>query len=214
MKCLHCLVEFHDEVSYVGLDADADHMWIVEMHVCPACERLNLFLVNSDGESVEHYPININSRIPIRPKGPGRPPCPQQVPATIAADYREACLVLPDSPRASAAISRGAIQKTLRDVAKVPRGNLITEILELIGRNQLPEHLALLLSAVLKVGNFAIYPLKGSQPSCVLPVEPAEASLNLDVLDGLFDFYYVQPAFNQRRFKMLESTVKPSPRAI
>jgi len=212
MKCLHCLVEFHDDASYSALDADVDHMWIVEMQVCPACERLNLYLINCDGESIEHYPININSRIPIHPKGPGRPPCPPQVPATIAADYREACLVLPDSPRASAAISRGAIQKTLRDVAKVPKGNLINEILELIGRNQIPEHLALMLSAVLKVGNFAIYPLKGSQPSSVLAVEPAEASLNLDVLDGLFDFYYVQPAINQRRVKMLEATVKTRPR--
>ena len=212
MKCLHCLVEFHDEVAYIGVEADADHMWIVEMHRCPACDRLNLFLVNCDGESIEHFPININSRVAIRPKGPGRPPCPTQVPATIAVDYREACLVLHDSPRASAALSRGAIQKTLRDVARVPKGNLINEILELIGRNQLPEHLAILLSAVLKVGNFAIYPLKGSQPACILAVEPAEASLNLDVLDGLFDYFYVQPADNQRRFKMLESSTKPAAR--
>ena len=110
---IHCLVEFHDEVSYIGIEADVDHMWIVEVHLCPACQRMNLFLVNCDGESVEHYPINVNSRIAIHPKGPGRPPCPVQVPATIAADYRESCLVLADSPRASAALSRSAIQKTL-----------------------------------------------------------------------------------------------------
>ena len=27
-----------------------------------------------------------------------------------------------------------------------------------------------------------------------MPVEPGEAEWTLDVLDGLFDFYYVQPA--------------------
>ena len=46
MQCLHCLVEFHDEVQYIPIDADVDNFWIVEVHHCPACDRLNLLLVN------------------------------------------------------------------------------------------------------------------------------------------------------------------------
>lgn len=183
-------------------------MWIMEMYHCPACDKLNMFLVNCEGESVEHYPINVRSRTAVHPLGPSRPPCPRQVPEKIGADYREACLILYESPRASAAISRAVIQKILHDAAHVNKGNLIKEVLELVGSKQLPEHLALLLSAVLKVGNYAAQPLKGSQPAGILPVEPAEAVLNLDVLEGLFDFYYVQPAINAHRFKALNSMLK------
>ena len=208
MKCLHCLVEFRDEAKYIPIDADEDQMWIIESRLCPACGRLNLMLVNSEGESFEHLPINIKSKVPIRPKGHVRTPCPPQVPAEIAGDYHEACLILADSPRASAAISRSAIQKTLRDKAGVPKGNLITEILELVGRDQLPESLALLLAAVLKVGNFAVYPMKGSHPTIITAVAKTEASLNLDVLEGLFEYYYVQPEVNARRFKALGSGSK------
>lgn len=208
MKCLHCLVEFHDEVKYSPLEADNERMWIMEIYHCPACDKLNMFLVNCEGESVEHYPINVKSRTAIHPLGPSRPPCPRQVPDKMAADYREACLVLYESPRASAAISRGLIQKILRDAAHINKGNLIKDVLEVVSSKQLPEHLAVLLSAVLKVGNFAAIPLKGSQPNSILPVEPAEASLNLDVLEGLFDFYYVQPAINAHRFKNLNNMLK------
>ena len=32
-----------------------------------------------------------------------------------------------------------------------------------------------------------------------MPVEPAEAELNLEVLEGLFDFYYVLPTKTSAR---------------
>jgi hypothetical protein len=212
MKCMHCLVEFHDTVKYIPLDSDHDRMWIIEQYHCPACDKLNIFLVNCDGESIEHLPINVKTRLPVHPRGPGRVPCPVQVPEKIAAEYREACMVFYESPRASAAISRGVLQRILRETAKVSKGNLINEILEVVGGEHLPDHLALLLSAILKVGNFAAFPLKGSHPTCIMPAETAEAALNLDVLEGLFDFYYVQPAMNARRFKSLNNMLKAGSR--
>jgi hypothetical protein len=36
--------------------------------------------------------------------------------------------------------------------------------------------------------------MKDTNTGAILPVEPHEAEWNLDVLDGLFDFYYVAPA--------------------
>ena len=43
-------------------------------------------------------------------------------------------------------------------------------------------------------GNFAAHPVKNSRSGEIVVVEPGEAEWNLDVLDLLFDFYYVGPA--------------------
>jgi hypothetical protein len=57
-----------------------------------------------------------------------------------------------------------------------------------------PSHLAEAIDAVRNIGNFAAHPLKSQSTGEILPVEPEEAEWNLDVLESLFDFYFVQPA--------------------
>jgi hypothetical protein len=44
------------------------------------------------------------------------------------------------------------------------------------------------------IGNFAAHPNKSKSSGEVVPVELHEAEWNLDVLESLFDFYFVQPA--------------------
>ena len=44
------------------------------------------------------------------------------------------------------------------------------------------------------VGNFAAHLLKDTNTGEIVEVEPGEAEWLLDVLEGLFDFYFVQPA--------------------
>jgi hypothetical protein len=41
--------------------------------------------------------------------------------------------------------------------------------------------------------------MKSLQSGDILPVEPQEAEWNLDVLESLFDFYFVQPALLQAK---------------
>jgi hypothetical protein len=53
--------------------------------------------------------------------------------------------------------------------------------------------------AIRNIGNFAAHPIKSTASGEVLPVEPGEAEWTLDVLDGLFDFYFVQPSLLQRK---------------
>lgn len=53
-----------------------------------------------------HY----KSELLIRPKIANRPPVPIEVPTLFAEDYNEACLVIIDSPKASAALSRRCLQ--------------------------------------------------------------------------------------------------------
>ena len=122
-----------------------------------------------------------------------RPPCPSEVPAHINEDYREACLVLPFSPKASAALSRRCLQNLLRDAAKVKPSDLSKEIQEVIDSGKLPSQLADSIDAIRNIGNFAAHPMKSKSTGEIVDVKSQEAEWNLDVLETLFDFYYVQP---------------------
>ena len=44
------------------------------------------------------------------------------------------------------------------------------------------------------IGNFAAHPNKSATTGEILPVEQEEAEWNLEVLESLFDVYFVQPA--------------------
>lgn len=130
----------------------------------------------------------------VHPKAPSRAPLSPEVPDPYRSDYQEACLVLADSPKASAALSRRCLQSILRDVAKVKKADLSKEIEEVLASNQLPSYLADSIDAVRHIGNFAAHPMKSTNTGEIVEVEPGEAEWTLDVLEGLFDFYFVQPA--------------------
>lgn len=130
-------------------------------------------------------------RILIRPRGHSRNPIPPEVPENVAENYREACLVLNDSPKASAALSRRCLQSILRDAAGVTESNLHNEIGAAM--KHVPSYIADNLHAVREVGNFAAHPEKSESSGEIVAVEPEEAEWNLDTIESLFDFYYVQP---------------------
>jgi hypothetical protein len=119
------------------------------------------------------------------------------VPEEFAADYREACLVLTDSPKASAALSRRCLQLLLREKGRVKPGNLSDEIDQAM--QQLPSHLAEAVDAVRNIGNFSGHPIKNTNTGEIVEVEPGEAEWSLEVLEGLLDFYFVQPAVLKRK---------------
>jgi len=107
------------------------------------------------------------------------------------------------SAKASAALSRRCLQLLLRDEVKVKRQDLSKEIQELLDRGTLPSHIADSLDAVRSIGNFAAHPLKSQSTGEIVPVEVGEAEWNLDVLESLFDFYFVAPALTKARKAVL-----------
>ena len=108
-------------------------------------------------------------------------------------------MILGDSPKASAALTRRCMQHILRNEEKVKPGNLSYEIQEAIANGNLPSHIEDQLNAVREIGNLAAHPTKDQSTGQVLPVEPGEAEWNLDVLEALFDHYFVKPAVAQKR---------------
>jgi len=141
----------------------------------------------------------------IYPAGSSRPPCPSEVPADINLDYTESCLVEPYSKKASAALSRRCLQNMLRDKGVKP-GDLSKEIGEAM--ETLPTHLAESIDAIRHIGNFASHPSKSNSTGQIVDVEAGEAEWALDVIEALFDFYYVQPAITQRKKDAMNEKLK------
>jgi hypothetical protein len=146
----------------------------------------------------------------VRPKVVNRAPVPSEVPDEFAHDYREACLILQDSPKASAALSRRVLQRILREKANVTHGNLANEIQQIIDGGGMPSYLSESIDAVRNIGNFAAQPIKTTCVGEVVEVEPGEAEWTLDVIESLFDFYFVQPEVLKRKRAALKKRLKDS----
>lgn len=220
MKCPHCNVEFHGNPFTFPLDHDDEGYWGVVKQVCPACRKVIAHIALSPEPLTQGSGIGGNIKYLCPPKAITRPPRPEEVPKEFREDYIEACLVLADSPKASAALSRRCLQHILRECAKVKHGNLASEIDEVINGGTLPSHLVEAIDAVRNIGNFAAHPMKSTASGELTPVEPGEAEWTLDVLDGLFDFYFIQPetlkkkrraALNQKLANVGKRPVKPAP---
>lgn len=157
---------------------------------CPSCQNIVITLIRFEANG----PHNETT---IYPLGTMRSPVPPEVPATIKADYDEAALILPLSAKGSAALSRRCLQAVLVEAGKVTKRNLSGQIDEVAPK--LPPYLDKVLDQVRTIGNFSAHPVKDTDSGTIVEVEPGEAEWNLDVLDELFDFYYVKPAVVKRK---------------
>ena len=195
MKCPHCLIEFHPQPVRVGLlpgggnVQDADGSWSVVSQKCPKCNRVIVeLIVESQGSS---------RFIMVHPKSFSRAPLPPEIPNEFGSDYREACRVFVDSPKASAALSRRCLQHILREAAKTKKKDLADQIDEVLP--SLPVYFAEMIDMVRVIGNFAAHPTKSTNSGEIIDVEPGEAESLLDTLETAFEYYFVQPAITKRK---------------
>jgi len=133
----------------------------------------------------------------VYPIGSLRGPVPKDVPSDISADYIEAAAVLPLSPKASAALSRRCLQAVLH-AAGYTQKDLSKQIDAVLAESDtkkaLPSGIHMIVDVIRNFGNFAAHKITDETSLQVIDVEPAEAEYCLDVLDSVFDHYYVKPA--------------------
>ena len=177
-------------------------MFYVVWQICPSCSR---FIVNFFAQGSPDFPRP--KEWLVYPKGATRP-VPREVSPPYSQDFIEACLVLPDSEKASAALARRCLQSILRDKAQTTKRDLADQIDEVINSGKLPSHITEGLHAVRNIGNFAAHPMKSTSTGTIVNVEPGEAEWTLDVIESLFDFYFVQPALTAKRKADLNKKLK------
>ena len=96
----------------------------------------------------------------------------------------------------------------MRTISKVKPSDLSNEIDEILKSKQLPSHLAEAIDAIRVLGNFAAHPIKSTNTGAIVEVEEGESEWLLDVLEGLFDFYFVQPATLQKKRDVLNKKLQ------
>ena len=204
LKCPHCLVVcFLSTRNYnLLMGSDPDGYWGIEIRACPNCDRVVIWLIWSENNSDEYDPCGKQQWSLVRPKVSGRPPVPPEVPEEYATDYREACLVIGDSPKASAALSRRCLQFMLRKELQAEGRDLYHEIQWVIQNSNLPSYVIELLDVPRKVGNEALHPTL-SEAGVITDIEPWEAEWCLEIIEALYDQLFVLPARTQERLERL-----------
>jgi len=172
--------------------------------LCPSCGKL--VITASKGSIImDRRLFNPKETFLLWPRNVTRY-ISEDIPSHIASDYKEAAAVLSISPKASAALSRRCLQAVLREEGKSDKKNLVGQILEVMPT--IPSYIAENVDAIRHIGNFSAHPTKDMASGEIVDVEPGEAEWNLDILDMLFDFYYVQPAIAKKKRSALNDKLK------
>jgi hypothetical protein len=203
--CPHCsiVVRFEDEKTLLIGPNSEFPLNIISVY-CPNCQKpiIGIYPGYKDKQNSLVY----NSYRLLWPTSTSRNTVPQQVPKFIAEDYNEAAMVLPLSPKASAALSRRCLQEILKEAGRTKEKDLSKQINEVLPK--LPSYIAESIDAIRNIGNFAAHPIKDTNSGELIEVETGEAEWNLDVLDILFDFYYVQPDIVNKRKEALNEKLE------
>jgi hypothetical protein len=202
MKCPHCAIHFHDnwDVHYMdrgrGLvlspDTGLGTFWYYRSAKCPECGDVTIELARhiEAGKPGEDWRQ-------IYPIGASRGPVSPEVPPDIRQDYVEACNVLPISAKASAALSRRCLQNMLhahnyraKDLAK----EIDLLLNETDPKKALPHKLRETVDGIRNFGNFSAHPIDDKTTLQVIDVDPHEAEWCLQILEDMFEHFYVGPA--------------------
>ena len=198
MKCPHCTNGIHPSWARFPLGqeqhwdpSETNYVWEGRWLLCPVCGNVVV-------ELMRRYPGGTLSTTVLAWPKSGQRPLPPEVTGRWKEDFAEAVDVLPRSPKASAALSRRMLQDLLREKAGAKPSNFYDEIEEVLGSGAAPSYLSENLHTVRTVWNWAAHATKNKNPKSTNPgeiveVEPGEAEFLLDVLEGAFDFYIVQP---------------------
>lgn len=112
---------------------------------------------------------------------------PDYIPEPLRNDYEEAAKILMLSPKASATLSRRCLQGIIRDFWSISKSRLIDEI------NAIEDKVDPLtwksIDAVRKVGNIGAHMEKDI--NLIIDVEPSEAKLLLELIELLFEEWYI-----------------------
>lgn len=196
--CPHCLVTVFVDENRSSLGADTDGQWSATSWKCPNCGRMTIHLqrhqhFSASEPTLPPHAAPLAEGFRVYPKSIQRNPPPSQVPEEFTKDYREAALIVNDSPKASAALSRRLLQHILREKAGANQRNLADAIKHVITQGNVPSHVSDPLHTLREIGNFAAHPTKSTNTAEIIEVETGEAEWCLDVIDALYDYYFVVP---------------------
>ena len=172
----------------------------------PDCKEVSITaqIVVDEDESGAFAPKKIVSTHRLRPES-GHKPQPDFIPAPIVQDYIEASRIRDLSAKASATLAQRCIQGMIRDFCRISKSRLIDEIIELSKRLEhgtapagVNSESIEAIDHVRSIGNIGAHMEKDID--VIVDVDPGEAQALLDLIEMLFEEWYI--ARNTRQGKL------------
>jgi hypothetical protein len=171
------------------------------------CRKMTLSLGLServDNQNGHFETANVIQQWLLIPESAAKPQ-PDYIPKAIVEDYSEACRIKDLSPKASATLARRCLQGMIRDFCGISKARLIDEIKELrtqIDENRAPRgvtHESVdAIDAVREVGNIGAHMEK--DVDLIVEIDDNEAQALIDLIETLFEDWYVARETRKRRF--------------
>jgi hypothetical protein len=86
--------------------------------------------------------------------------------------------------------------------------DLAKEVQQLLDARVLPTHIHTTVDAIRHFGNFSAHPINDRTTLQIIDVEPHEAEWCLEILEALFDHFYVGPAAAKKKKAELDAKLK------
>lgn len=168
----------------------------------PDCREFALVLSLHErivGDGLNRYAIRNGKELGkfiLRPKGNAKPQ-PEYIPEELRKDYEEACLILQDSPKASATLSRRCIQGIIRRYYNITKDRLYDEIKAL--EPMVEPDLWEAIDGIREVGNVGAHSEKDINIIVDVSIEAAKALIEL--VELLFQETYIKDHHRKSRIK-------------
>lgn len=140
-------------------------------------------------------------------------PQPGFIPAPLLEDYYEACKIRDLSPKASATLARRCLQGMIRDFCGIKAASLFKEIAKLreeVEAGTAPSGVLIdsvdAIDHVRGVGNIGAHMEKDINH--IVPVDPDEAQLLIELVESLFDEWYVSRNNRDERLQKIKAVAE------
>lgn len=154
-----------------------------------------------EGDLIQNFKLRPDSYSKIQP---------EYIPLPLRTDYYEACKIRDLSPKASATLSRRCIQGMIRDFCGITKNTLDLEIRELntaLDAGKAPQGVTTetvaAIDHVRQIGNIGAHMEKDI--NLIIDIDPEEASMLIELIEMLFDEWYVAREARTQRLSKLKS---------
>lgn len=174
----------------------------------PECNKLTISfsVAPHTGAHTSGYSVELKNSLYHRRALPNSyaKPQPDFIPRPLVEDYQEACLILNDSPKASATLARRCIQGMIRDFCAIKRGTLAKEIEALASALQegnapsgVTSETVEAIDHVRSIGNIGAH-MEGDI-NVIIPVDAGEAHSLIELIEMLFEEWYIARDVRRRK---------------
>jgi hypothetical protein len=160
--------------------------------VCPnsKCKQYTIKASLQNYEDKNHTSVLVGDVLAswrMKPDSAAKP-LPAYIPQAIQNDYREACLIVELSPKASATLSRRCLQGMIRDFHGIKGKTLFAEIQQL--EDKIDRETWEAVDSLRSIGNIGAH--MEEEINVIVDVDPDEASLLIELIETLIEDWYIQ----------------------